>query len=394
MSPDPLQYATVALSLGRARVRWPSLHSSSCQLISRGTWRGQSQRPSLSPRRYGAEVHLLEVVSPRGASFLGDAHAQGGSKGNRSRLEHAIKAAAHAPIAVRTVSHRGDAATIIPSYMQLVKARLLVIGQHYGTPRWRRNARIVGTLCRAAPGPVLVLPPGVTAKTTARAFGHILSAVDFTVASAVAVRTTIGLIRQTGARLTLVHALKNAPHRAVFSGAEAARVARNLRGQAAHMAERLRRKTPADVRIRVDARVTTGDPHHGILAVASDVKADLIVMGVPPRSRLDEVLFGSTLRNVLRRHEDPCARIAGARGRVQVAQRERRRVGGVASACRGRAAKQVAAAHRVVGSRSIRGDAVVDCDRSTRPHPSGIQRIHQHESKSADKFDRERARSR
>ena len=71
------------------------------------------------------------------------------------------------------------------------------------------------------------------------------------------------------------------------------------------MAERLRRTTPADVRVRVDARVTTGDPHHGILDVASDVKADLIVMGVPPRSRLDEVLFGSTLRNVLRRTKIP-----------------------------------------------------------------------------------------
>jgi hypothetical protein len=26
------------------------------------------------------------------------------------------------------------------------------------------------------------------------------------------------------------------------------------------------------------------------------------VMGMPPRSRFDEVLFGSSLRNVLRRH--------------------------------------------------------------------------------------------
>ena len=57
--------------------------------------------------------------------------------------------------------------------------------------------------------------------------------------------------------------------------------------------------------IRVDARVTTGDPHRGILDIASEVKADFIVMGVPPRSRFDEVLFGSTLRSVLRRAKIP-----------------------------------------------------------------------------------------
>ena len=91
----------------------------------------------------------------------------------------------------------------------------------------------------------------------------------------------------------------------VLSGGEALRVARNLRGQAAQVAERLRKKMPADVRIRVDARVTTGDAHRGILDIASEVKADLIVMGVPPRSRFDEVLFGSTLRSVLRRAKVP-----------------------------------------------------------------------------------------
>ena len=91
----------------------------------------------------------------------------------------------------------------------------------------------------------------------------------------------------------------------VFSGGEALRVTRNLRAQAAQVAEHLRQKIPADVSIRVDARVTTGDPHRGILDIASEVKADLIVMGVPPRSRFDEVLFGSTLRTVLRRAKIP-----------------------------------------------------------------------------------------
>jgi len=131
-----------------------------------------------------------------------------------------------------------------------------------------------------------------------------VSAVDFTVASAVAVRTVLGLIRGTGARLTLVHALKKA-HPMPFSGSEAAKVGRSLKGQVSEAAKHLRRRVPANADIRVDTRVTTGDPHHGILDLASEVKADLIVMGVPPRTRFDEVLSGSTLRNVLRRATIP-----------------------------------------------------------------------------------------
>ena len=227
------------------------------------------------------------------------------SRRDWSRLEHSIDAAERGGIHVRTIAYRGEATRIVTSYVQLVKATLLVIGQHYGTPRWRRNTRIVSTLSRAAPAPVLVLPPHRRSEQNkSLSIGHIISAVDFTVASAVAVGTVLELIRQTGARLTLVHALKNAPHHMVCSG-EALRVARNLKGQAAQVAEHLRRKIPADANIRVDARVTTGDPHRGILDVASEVKADLIVMGVPPRGRFDEVLFGSTLRSVLRRAKIP-----------------------------------------------------------------------------------------
>ena len=258
-----------------------------------------------------AAVHLLEVVPARGPSLL-DAKAdirlgsQVTSKRDWSRLKDSIHAAEGRRIHVRTVAYRGDATRIIASYVQLTKAKLLVIGQHYGTSRWRRSTRIVGTLSRAAPAPVLVLPPRPKAETTkSLSFRHIVSAVDFTIASAVAVRTVLDLMRRTGSRLTLVHALKNAPDHLVFSGAEALKVTRRLGGNAAHVAEGLRKRMPADVRIRVDARVTTGDPHRGILDIASEVKADLVVMGVPPRSRFDEVLFGSTLRNVLRRTKIP-----------------------------------------------------------------------------------------
>ena len=262
-------------------------------------------------KKRGADVHLLVIVPPRGPSLL-DATTDirsGGrvtSKRDWSRLERSIDAVERGGIHVRTVAYRGEATRIVTSYVQLVKATLLVIGQYYGTPRWRRNTRIVSALSRAAPAPVLVLPPHRRSEQNkSLSIGHIVSAIDFTVASAVAVRTVLDLIRRTGARLTLVHALKNVPHHMVYSGGEALRVARNLKGQAAQVAEHLRRKIPANANIRVDARVTTGDPHRGILDVASEVNADLIVMGVPPRSRFDEVLFGSTLRSVLRRTKIP-----------------------------------------------------------------------------------------
>ena len=71
-----------------------------------------------------------------------------------------------------------------------------------------------------------------------------------------------------------MHALKNTPHHMVFSGGAALRVTRDLQVQAEHVAERLRRKLPATVRFRVDARVTTGVPHRRILDIAYETKAD------------------------------------------------------------------------------------------------------------------------
>lgn len=259
-------------------------------------------------RTCDARVHLLEVVSPSALDDKADFRLSGRTtpKGDWSRLGDLLHAAESGHVDVRSVAYRGDPIQIIASYAQLRRARLLVIGQHYGTSRWRRSTRIVSTLSRAAPAPVLVLPPRRRSeKAKPLPFAHIVSAVDFTVASAVALRTVLDLIRRTGARLTLVHALKNALHPLTFSGSEAGRVARTLTGRAAEAAKRLRRRVPADVDVRVDARVTTGHPHRGILDIASEVKADLIVMGVPPRTRFDEILSGSTLRSVLRRAKIP-----------------------------------------------------------------------------------------
>jgi nucleotide-binding universal stress UspA family protein len=258
-------------------------------------------------RRCEARVHLLQVVSPPALpGDRADFRLSGRTTptGDWSRLEGAIHAAESADVDVRVVAYRGDPIAIVASYAQLTKARLLVIGRHYGTSRWRRSPRIVSTLSRSAPAPVLVLPPRPQPDKS-RPFAHIVSAVDFTVASAVAVRTVLGLVRRTGARLTLVHVLKEGPHPMIFSGSEAGRVARTLKGQIGEAAKQLRKRIPAAAGLRVDARVTSGTPHQGLLDVAAEVKADLIVMGVPPRTRFDEIVTGSTLRKVLRRADIP-----------------------------------------------------------------------------------------
>src|SRR5688572_2197425 len=262
-------------------------------------------------KQYGAQVHLLEVTPNRGPSRLDDggdpqATSRIFSKQHWSRLEESIQTAERRRIRVRAIAYRGDATKIIASHVQLSNARLLILGQHYGTSRWRRSTRIVSNVSRSAPVPVLVLPPQMPAlKHQLHLFRRVVAAVDPTVASAVALRTVLDLTRGSRARLTLVHALKNAPNHMVFSGGEAFRAAKDVREEAAQAAERLRGKIPVDVDIRVDARVATGAPDRVILAVASEVSADLVVMGVPLRTRFDEVLFGSTLQRVLRRTKIP-----------------------------------------------------------------------------------------
>lgn len=257
-------------------------------------------------RHCGADVHLLDVQRPPRPSKTGDTapiRLEDGVERDWSRLERLLRRAASDGLRVRTMTYRGNAIATIAAYVELARARLLVVGRHYGSSRWRRNTVFVSTLTRSAPGPVLVLPSArQSLKLTPTPFRHVVSAIDFTVASAVALRAVVDLIQQSGARLTVVHALTHPQHMA-FSGSEAGRASTFLRAQASEAADRLRGKIPAGV--RVDTRVTTSEPHRAILEVASDVGADLLVMGVPPRSRFDEVLFGSTLRRVLRRSKIP-----------------------------------------------------------------------------------------
>ena len=85
--------------------------------------------------------------------------------------------------------------------------------------------------------------------------------------------------------MTLVHALADIARGMVFSGSEGGQLARDQARHGAAVAGRLLRLVPHAVvkRYRVKLIVRSGRPYQLIADVASEIKADLIVMGMPRR---------------------------------------------------------------------------------------------------------------
>jgi nucleotide-binding universal stress UspA family protein len=263
-------------------------------------------------KRDATEVHAIEVVSNRGAAHVDDwnppplARDSGGESKIKARLAPLRKSAELDGVALRTVTLSGQPERAIPAYAQLHEASLLIVERDYGSSRFWRTPRVVGELSRRCPMPLLVLPPIIMPGTEAAvSLNRILAPVDFSIASAVALRTARDVAQRHGAGLILLHALENAPPGMVFSGSEAGREARRLPSQTRAAVQRLERQAAAFGVNDVTAQVVTGVPNRAITDAAKNSEADLVVMGVTPRSWIDRTFFGSTLIAVLRRATVP-----------------------------------------------------------------------------------------
>ena len=250
-------------------------------------------------RQRGAEVYVIQVVGRRSGTLW---RAPESERRLRARLRALRIGVEQEGVAVRIVTLRGEHESVIPAYAQLNGASLVVMGQHYGSARLWRNSRIASRLSRSSPVPVLVLPR--LGEAHVRSMRRILAAVDFTVASAIALRTAADWSKRPGARVTVLHAMEPLDQMA-FSGGEAWRLVHRLPAEVKVLSKRLKRKAKASGFADAEPVVVTGDAFRGIVATARETRADLIVMGVAPRSRFDEALSGSTLRAVLRRATVP-----------------------------------------------------------------------------------------
>jgi universal stress protein A len=205
---------------------------------------------------------------------------------------------------------RGQAAErAIASYARRVRADLIVVDGEAGSTRGWRGRRAARRLGRLASCPVLVTP---IARASAVAplrpsFSDVLCAVDLGKASMAAVRAASAFSRRYDARMTLFHAIPTGPPGMGFAGSEAGQVARETAERATAARGALLRLVPfhAFARSRVERIVASGVPHRGILHAAAQASADLVVLGIMPRTGLDEVLNGSTSRAILRRARCP-----------------------------------------------------------------------------------------
>ena len=85
----------------------------------------------------------------------------------------------------------------------------------------------------------------------------------------------------------------------------------------------------ADARERcsVETKVETGEPYREILNVLKQTRADLLVMNIHGKGRLERALLGSTAERVIRGAPCPVMAIPPAKQRLDIGRTKRRRTG-------------------------------------------------------------------
>jgi nucleotide-binding universal stress UspA family protein len=196
----------------------------------------------------------------------------------------------------------GDPARAIQAEAEALPADLVVMGTH-GRSGFEHLllGSVAERVVRTAPCPVLTVR-GRSADPPGSLFRRILCAIDLTEASERTLDMALSLAEETLARVTLLHVVEgqlgeSGPelYRPV---PEAARLQRQLVDQAHEQLVRAGQRVHGFC--DVSERVETGSAWRGILRVAEETYADLVVMGTHARGAVGRLFFGSTANQVVR----------------------------------------------------------------------------------------------
>ena len=250
-------------------------------------------------RLHDAELTVVHAVP---TEFPFKWHAR-----ERRDLIGMLRAAAKAAgVRFKVSVQAGDPAGVILLHANARRADLVVLGssERSGLDRFRFGS-VAEAVALEATQPVLVVPRS-SEKTIALTtpFKSILVAVDLGEGSRAAVERALS-IASDGTRVTLVHVVRGVPP------AGAQRYMYHLmepeyqRQLARDAWRRIPEIVPPGASSKVHARVVLGDPSAEISRVAREVDADLVLVGVTPRSALTRLVFGSTAARVIRAAEVP-----------------------------------------------------------------------------------------
>ena len=229
-------------------------------------------------RRYDSQIYVAHVICPDAyqlvppesfGAALAQAHRYAEQKMGELLVSGQLRAIPH-----QVLLGEGELWGVLSNMLAEHEVDLVVVGTHGRTGiRKLLLGSVAEEIFRLAPCPVLTVGPRAHRKVPAQAaLRHILYATDFTPTAERAAAYATSLAQEHRARLTLLHVVPEATH--------ASRQNTDLLHT--FFAKRLRELVPPEADLWCDPEfvVEFGSPADGILKVAADRRADLVVLGV------------------------------------------------------------------------------------------------------------------
>jgi nucleotide-binding universal stress UspA family protein len=260
-------------------------------------------------RWYDADLHVLQLGGRRSRRSVVPAPMPLTDERLDPRVTAFLTALNPEEVPVSVVELPGDPVTAVSTYARLAGADLIVVGK-YGRPNglYRRPGIFARDVARHTSTPTLTVPEtGEAPSGSTPPFAEILCPMDFSDAGMAALDRALVLAQESGGRLTLLHVLEAFPYETVYSGARAFQLVDDYRSRVAAISRDLRRLVPPDALNWSEVRtsVVSGVVHRAILETASEMRADVIVMGMPDRSTFGRFVMGSATGPVLREANCP-----------------------------------------------------------------------------------------
>lgn len=243
-------------------------------------------------RRFGSKVHVVHVIPPEARAAIPlepwPPELDSARIGAEEEMKSFLPADSLGGISHEVRLEQGPVWSTLSDLIRRDEIDLLVLGTHgRGGLKKLLMGSVAEEIFRLASCPVLTVGPAVPAGRTSRQdFRRILFATDFGSASLNALPYAIALATDFEARLVLLHVVAPAPVLDVgpywYAGTNIADIVAQQKAAQEQTIHRLKGLVKPDLNLPSEPEFLVDFDYapDGILKIAADAEADLIVMGV------------------------------------------------------------------------------------------------------------------